>query len=104
MVNPSVENFYSVARESIENDGRGIAPSQANVDLEIQEELLQMDDIQDFDSDSEGYALKAPSTTPMPRRSSLEQRINLEELRDSRNVNQESKIGNVEVIVIDDSD
>ena len=103
-MNPSVENFYSVARESIENDGRAIAPSQENVALEIQQELLQMDDIQDFDSDSEGYALKAPSTTPMPLISSLERRINLEEQSGSPNVNKESKIGNVEVIVIDDSD
>ena len=53
VVNPSVENFYSVARESTGAQVKYAGPSKETEMLEAQAKILGEDDIEDFDSDEE---------------------------------------------------
>jgi hypothetical protein len=57
VVNPSVDNLYSIARESIQRHARNHGSSKEDAFLKVQAEILEMDDIEDFGSDDE----KTPS-------------------------------------------
>lgn len=62
VVNPSVDNLYSIARESIQRHAKTPGPSKDDAALKTQAEILEMDDIEDFDSDNEKSTTQDQST------------------------------------------
>jgi hypothetical protein len=53
VVNPSVDNLYSIARETHAKEARRAPKKQEDVGLQEQARILKTDDIADFDSDEE---------------------------------------------------
>ena len=47
VVNPSIDSFYSIARESIQRQAKTHGTSKEDASLKVQAEILEMDDIED---------------------------------------------------------
>lgn len=75
VVNPSVDNFYSIARESVQRQAKTRGALKEDATLKVQSEILETDDIEDFDSDTDEKATNGgTSTNQLSRQEESKQR------------------------------